>query len=61
MSHVERQDGYIRAAVPPEQAAQLNQTLASREIFLSELTPWEMDLEKVFLELTGEPMEETPA
>ncbi len=54
VTRVEQLDGFVRAAVPPERAAELNQALAAQEIFLSELSPWETDLESVFLELTGE-------
>jgi len=54
VARVELLDGFVRAAVPPERAAELNQALAAQEIFLSELSPWETDLESVFLELTGE-------
>ncbi len=51
---VERLDGYVRAAAPLDRAAELNQLLAGRGVFLSELAPWETQLEDVFLELTGE-------
>jgi len=54
VSHVEYLDGSVRAAVPPARAAELNKALASQGIYLSELAPWETDLESVFLELTGE-------
>ena len=51
---VEVRDGFVRAAAPPERAAQLNRLLATQGIYLSELAPWETDLESVFLELTEE-------
>jgi ABC-2 type transport system ATP-binding protein len=54
---VERLDGYVRAAAPLDRAAELNQLLAGRGVFLSELAPWETQLEDVFLELTGEGVE----
>jgi hypothetical protein len=41
-------------AVPVTKAAELNQALASQGVYVSELSPWETELEKVFLELTGE-------
>jgi hypothetical protein len=50
----DRVDGFIRASVPTERAAELNVALASQGVHLSELTPWQTDLESVFLELTGE-------
>ncbi|MDE3096240.1 MAG: ATP-binding cassette domain-containing protein [Chloroflexota bacterium] len=46
-------DGYVRAAVPVARAAELNGILAQQRILLSELSPWETELEDVFLELTG--------
>jgi ABC-2 type transport system ATP-binding protein len=57
VERAERRDGFVRAAVPPEQAGELNRLLADKGLYLSELTPWETDLESVFLELTGEATE----
>jgi ABC-type multidrug transport system ATPase subunit len=54
VSGVERVDGFLRAAAPIERAAELNRVLASQGIYVSELSPWETNLERVFLELTGE-------
>jgi ABC-2 type transport system ATP-binding protein len=54
---VERVDGFIRAATPVEKASDLNQALAAKGVYLSELTPWTADLESVFLDLTGEEIE----
>ena len=54
VSRIEHLDGFVRAAVPPERAAELNRVLATQEVFLSELSPWAAELESVFLELTGE-------
>jgi len=51
---VDRVDGFVRAAVPVAKAAELNKTLAGQGVYLSELSPWEVELESVFLELTGE-------
>jgi ABC-2 type transport system ATP-binding protein len=53
VSRVEQLDGYIRAQAPVTQAAELNQVLSAQGIYLSELTPWQTDLEEVFLDLTG--------
>jgi ABC-2 type transport system ATP-binding protein len=50
---VERLDGYLRAAAPVARASELNRVLAGQGIFVSELSPWEVELESVFLELTG--------
>lgn len=50
----ERVDGFVRAAAPVERAAELNAALAGLGVHLSELTPWQTDLESVFLDLTGE-------
>jgi ABC-2 type transport system ATP-binding protein len=51
---VERIDGFVRAAAPTDRAAELNQALATLGIYVSELSPWETDLESVFLGLTDE-------
>ncbi len=47
-------DGCLRVAAPTARAAELNGVLAAQGVLLSELAPWEMELESVFLELTGE-------
>ena len=44
----------MRAEAPVARAAELNRVLGGQGVFLSELSPWETDLENVFLELTGE-------
>jgi len=54
VSGVEMLDGFVRAAVPPDRAAELNRLLAGQGIYLSELASWEADLESIFLRLTGE-------
>jgi len=54
VSGVEMLDGFVRAAVPPDRAAELNRVLTGHGIYLSELAPWEADLESIFLQLTGE-------
>jgi len=51
---VERVDGFVRAAAPTDKAAELNMALAGKGIYVSELSPWETDLESVFLGLTDE-------
>ncbi|HYM16524.1 MAG TPA: ABC transporter ATP-binding protein [Dehalococcoidia bacterium] len=51
---VERQDGCIRAAAPVARSAELTRVLAAQGVYLAEITPWETELEDVFLELTGE-------
>ena len=51
---VESHDGYLRVAVPVHRAAELNRALSAQQVYVSEITPWETDLESVFLELTGE-------
>jgi len=57
VSGIEQVDGYLRAQAPVAQAAELNQVLSARGIYLSELAPWQTDLEEVFLDLTGSPPE----
>jgi ABC-type multidrug transport system ATPase subunit len=54
VSRVESVDGFLRVAVPAERSAELNRALAAQGVYLSELAPWETDLESVFLELTDE-------
>jgi ABC-2 type transport system ATP-binding protein len=55
VANIERVDGFVRVEAPVEQAATLNQYLAARGVYLSELGEWETELEDVFLRLTGEP------
>ncbi|HEX9696680.1 MAG TPA: ABC transporter ATP-binding protein [Actinomycetota bacterium] len=43
----------VAVAVDPDDAATVTKTLASKRIYLSEMRPDEVDLETVFLELTG--------
>ena len=57
VSAAERVDGYVRATTPVDRAADLNIALAAKDVYLSELSPWETDLESVFLDLTGEEIE----
>jgi ABC-2 type transport system ATP-binding protein len=57
VTKIERVNGYVRAQAPVAQAAELNQILAGRGLYLSELAPWETELEDVFLELTGTKIE----
>jgi ABC-2 type transport system ATP-binding protein len=51
---VDHIDGYLRAEAPVDRAAELNQLLAGKGIYVSELSPWQVVWENVFLELTGE-------
>ncbi len=55
---VDRLDGYLRASAPVARAAELNRVLAMQGVYVAELSPWETELESVFLDLTGE---ESPA
>jgi len=57
-SRVELQNGFLRVTVPAERSAELNRALAAQGIYLSELAPWETDLESVFLELTDEELKD---
>ena len=54
VSGADRIDGFVRVAAPVDRAAELNMALAGLGVHLSELSPWQTDLESVFLELTGE-------
>ena len=54
VSGAERVDGFVRATVSTDRAADLNVALAALGVHLAELTTWQADLETVFLELTGE-------
>jgi ABC-2 type transport system ATP-binding protein len=54
---VERIDGFVRAEAPVAKSAELNLALASQGVYVSELAPWEVQLESVFLDLTGEEAE----
>jgi ABC-2 type transport system ATP-binding protein len=48
-------EGAVRVAIPPRDGAQVSRTLAAEGLYPYELRPDEVDLETVFLELTGEP------
>jgi len=48
------QDGVVRVEVAPQDAAVITKALADRGLYLKELRPEEVSLERVFLELTGE-------
>ncbi len=54
IGRAERLDGFVRAEAPIDKAAELNQVLAGKGVYLSELAPWETELENVFLDLTEE-------
>lgn len=58
VGRVEYLDGFLRVVVPGERSAELNKALAAQGVYLSELAPWETDLESVFLELTDEELTE---
>ena len=53
VADVNRIDGFFKARAPVENAARLNEMLAAKGVVLSELTPWQVELEEIFLELTG--------
>ncbi len=57
VTSAERIDGYVRAAAPIAKAGELNKALAQQEIYLNELSRWEVELESLFLELTSEEIE----
>ena len=46
--------GSIRVSIPPREGARVARTLASEDLYPYELRPDEVDLETVFLEMTGE-------
>jgi ABC-2 type transport system ATP-binding protein len=50
---VKTENGYVIVEAPEDRAAAVNQALAENHIFAAELTPRNMSLESVFLELTG--------
>lgn len=49
------EDDALKVALPPTEGARVTKTLANAGLYVSELRPDEVDLETVFLELTGEP------
>lgn len=49
------EDDALKVALPPTEGARVTKALADAGLYLSELRPDEVDLETVFLELTGEP------
>ena len=48
-----RHNGYLRVEVPPSEGARVAEALARQNLYPSELRPDEVDLETVFMELTG--------
>ncbi|MGH9282573.1 MAG: ABC transporter ATP-binding protein, partial [Acidimicrobiales bacterium] len=51
-----RQEGdALRVDVAPSEAATVTRTLASADLWVTELRPEQVSLEDVFLELTGDP------
>ncbi len=53
-------DDVLKVALAPSDGARVTMALADKGVYLSELRPDEVDLETVFLELTGEPAAEDP-
>jgi ABC-2 type transport system ATP-binding protein len=51
---ISRQDGAIRLKTKPENSVEINRSLTSAGIGVSELRPFERSLEEVFFQLTGE-------
>jgi ABC-2 type transport system ATP-binding protein len=57
VSGVRVDDGYLVAEAPPDQAGDLTRALAREEVFVVEMAPSRVSLERYFLEVTGEPQE----
>ncbi len=53
-----RHDGYLRVDIAPADGARVSETLARQGLFPTELKADEVDLETVFMELTGTSQEE---
>src|SRR5438309_9687557 len=51
---ISRQDGAIRLKTKPENSVEINRSLTSAGVDVSELRPFERSLEEVFFQLTGE-------
>jgi len=51
---ITRQDGAIRLKTKPENSVEINRSLTSAGVGVSELRPFERSLEEVFFQLTGE-------
>ncbi|TMD28981.1 MAG: hypothetical protein E6I92_01865 [Chloroflexi bacterium] len=51
---ISRQDGAIRLKTKPENSVEINRSLTTAGIGVSELRPFERSLEEVFFQLTGE-------
>ncbi|HEX9122141.1 MAG TPA: hypothetical protein VF984_02095 [Actinomycetota bacterium] len=51
---VARDGDLLRVGLPQEQAATVTRLLAEQGLYVSELRPEQIDLETVFLQLTGE-------
>lgn len=59
IDRVEQVDGQISVTAPTDRSAELNQVLAGKGLFASEIRPRERSLEDVFLEITGERVGDT--
>jgi ABC-2 type transport system ATP-binding protein len=57
VSGVRVDDGYLVAEAPPDRAGDLTRALAREEVFVVEMAPSRVSLERYFLEVTGEPQE----
>ncbi|CAN5684342.1 hypothetical protein BH24ACT21_BH24ACT21_12050 [soil metagenome] len=59
VEEVQQKDGRLRLTIDPEKAAEINAKLVEAGLRVSELRPAGQSLEDVFLQLTGEPQEES--
>ena len=50
---VSEDEGYLVAAGPPERSYELTAALAERGVWVSEMAPQHVSLERYFLEITG--------
>ena len=51
--------GYLVAGAPPEQSGELTKALALQGVFVTEMAPVQLSLERFFLEVTDEGGEAT--
>ncbi len=53
-------DGYIVATAPPERSGDISRALAKHDVYVTEMAPVRLSLERFFLEVTGDDSAPTP-
>ena len=54
VSSMREEDGYLMIETPPDRSGELSKALGQQEVFVTEMVPVHLSLERFFLEITGE-------